>query len=973
MDYKEIKVYLHTNLESLAEEKRTILLESSLLHHPDIKNRAKFKKYPSISREVNQNYGALSELDYQQRMEFFFAPETNLQLLRIFPNLFEKDEKKYSEDNAKKYFKQYNNVIKKNIEIMLTLLFIASPLNGVNVTSSWEFVVNKVQVPRIPTPYGFFKGFSDNTLIDINNKKYSFDRIIWMNDILNCPVYANLFLRFKSFMRWRENEYKKIKTGFDADELDNTKTKLLDNIKTIHALLGNMLENVTTIFTKFSDKGQKYDQYITIKNAYALYKLLWLKTLLGVYLKEVKNKDRNTSEQNNLGLVLTFKNTDDQLKKINDRFSGVFRLSSNSTGLKASAVDELISDEKKIDYLTMILTILNYRDSDKITITDFIKKLNDPTETNKQSLIDSIFSKLNTVYSERDLYLLIIQLLRIIKNTFFYMYRDKGLRKEGLANYKWEIDEKYIVPDITGITFEEAIFTGSSELSALKENAVNTLKSIIKIYNDSETYTRNLSFSEKKQSDINKKTVILDEMLQKTTSEIYKLYTEKEFDRDAQYQYFIDQYIRNQLSYQNKSTNRLLQELINSQNNLAVKKFFDFIKRVYEYYYEGKGEPFKIDDEETYLLFTGVNEKFESQSIENTWEIHVLCDLYLGASGKLYGEKNCELKSEELGKNLELVLTENVETLEKNRQKWDLNYRRILYSESAKQTQRKEDKGDYDGSKGFKGTNNVSRKPDARKPDARKPENKIAPTNLNPQMFQQVIDAVENKRKQENIEEINKKNKTSGEKEFEATKMANFNKEFKFTAPKNREVRIEKLWYPDNSVSYMEEINRLFKDHGNLRGGQPDFQRSNVLGILHDSKDEYERKLYDIYVDFNREQFLYNRNVANKLDTLLNGLISQISINRRDQEELLRTQNPEKNEDFLRLNLRCAKYYFYVSIVEELKELENNKQRINATSLDTPMRQMAANRGGRRRYKTQRHRKEKRAITRKTKYLRRRN
>jgi hypothetical protein len=450
------------------------------------------------------------------------------------------------------------------------------------------------------------------------------------------------------------------------------------------------------------------------------------------------------------------------------------------------------------------------------------------------------------------------------------------------------------------------------------------------------------------ETSVQKKQQILDDMLKKTTKNIYDEYNKAGLNRDAQYSYFVDQYLRNILSYQNKSSNRILQELINLQKDYEVEKFFNFIERAYKYFYEGEGVPFKEDEDETYLLFTGVNEKYESQNIENIWEIHVLCDLYLGTSGKLYGKQNCELKGQELGKNLELVLTENVDTPEKNRQKWDLTYRRILYSETEQQ---ENDNTQTNGS-------NDKLIQDNKKNIA------ISPSNLNPNLFQEIIDTVEDKRKT-HYEEKEAKLTDAQKKEM-------FNKIYppvSLMEGSNALLsEIEKIWYPDNAIPFMSEINSIFRNHANLKDGQPDFLKSNVLGILHDSKDKYERQLYDAYVKFNEQLFLYNRKVIEKLTDLQSLYNGQIKSLRRKQEEFLRTQNAETSEQFLKLSLLCAKYYFYSKIVDELIRREDKKQKLNAISMDTPLGKVAASGGG----KTRRFRNKKKGGTRKYRFLRRR-
>jgi hypothetical protein len=959
MDYKEIKVYLHTNLESLAEEKRTVLLESSLLHHPDIKNRAKFKKYPSISREATQNYGALSELDYQQKMEFFFSPESNLQLLRIFPNLFEKNEKKYNEEkNPKAYFKQYNNVIKKNIEIMLTLLFIASPLNAVNVTSSWEFVIDKLQVPRLPTVYGFFTGFSDTTLIDINSKKYSFDRIIWMNDILNCPVYSKLFLRYKSFMRWRENEYKKITAVQSEDDVTKAKDVIMKEMLQMNSAIENLVKTFKEYLIDISDPNSSQQYLVADKNIIAYYKLLCLQALYETILK-VGNNTISEFDKVNLQFFST------------RLFSGA-NVATQNIIKNAEKKKDTILDQTGPDFLKRVGSeyqkkVENVTDHKAMFINaqkEFLKILyafiGKPYDATKNVTENDIYAFIKKEFSTSEISKLLDQLSKLTKAVLTYVYTTG--EPSSPNSDRWKLNnfnsEKSIYQDIVGSDINANAGNIKKEITKYKQQLVDA-------YNESLESFDVLSSRNLNESDIKKKQTILDHMLKKTTKDIYDEYTKAGLNRDAQYSYFIDQYIRNQLSYQNKSTNRILQELINMQKNFEAERFFEFINRVYKYYYEGEGEPFKEGDDQTYWLYTGVNEKYESQSIENVWEIHVLCDLYLGVSGKLYGEKNCELKGEELGKNLELVLTENVDTLEKNRQKWDLNYRRILYSESGKQAERTEGNRDNDGSKGFSNNDNAARKVEAAKVEARKPDNKNAPTNLNPQIFQQIIDDTEEERKKEHDDETKQGINEQAKKE-------KFNQQYPPAGTADKNKQIDKLWYPNNSVAHLTEINSYFRNHANLREGQPDFQKSNLLGILHDSKNQYERQLYEAYAEFNVQQFRYNRKVIEKFTDLESLLSGQIKSNRRRQEEFLRTQNAETSEQFLKFSLLCAKYFFYMKIIERLIKLEDKKDKLNAISIDTPMGRVAAQ-GGKKRYKTYRRKKEKRAITRKTKYLRRRN
>jgi hypothetical protein len=996
MDYKEIKVYLHTNLESLPHDKRDFLFESSQIIHPQITTRSRFKKYPSISREATQNFAKLSELTFQQRMEFFFNTEENLQLLRIYPDLFEKNERKYSKDSPKEYFKQYNAIIKKNIEIMLTLLFVATPLNGINVTSSWEFVVNKLQVPRLPTAYGFFTNM-ETSMIKINNKEYSFDRLIWMNDILNCPVYSKLFLRYRSFLRWKENEYQKIRTIHNSNDLDDDIKEAKIKMYEILIMLDDLIINLKNCFKTFINSlGNDKETLFTEWNLIAFYKLFCVERLVHSLLYKTRNNKANNYEEIQDKMSTTtilkagekfitkyivtqymsssslsrrqgnFINVGDNMAKIVNPFNNknqgnkiiVFKDSPTlaekipSTTTTEDAINnffETVVDEfyielftkAKAEFNTILIAFINTIIPDGKPI-DNPTILGQPIITTKTALEEKIIENLNIIFSKADKGGTIDYLFKLIRFIFNYSYSVGNVSDNTKTNIngKWkDTDSSSSKPyfDIIGSGDKGPKIT--SELAA----QFNTSKtSLLKLYNDSIKTRELLAASVLNKETINKKEAILDIMLKKTTKNVYKEYGA--LQKDPQYTYFVEQYIRNILSFKNKSTNRILQELINMQKDFEAETFFQFLDRAYKYFYEGKGEPFKADEDQTYWLYTGVNEKYESDNIENIWEIHVLCDLYLGSSGKLYGQQNCQLKGQELGKNLELVLTENVDTLEKNRQRWDLNYRRILYSEEGASVQNSEET-----KKKNKELMMATEMKDTNQPEAPNPNKKS--TNLNPNIFQDIIDKTEAQRDAE----YSKEKSLKPEERYKA-----FNDQYPVTSsdPSN----LKKLWYPDNSKSFLETINNYFRNRSELRNNQPDFQKTNLLDVLRDSKDDLERNLYDGYVKFNKEQFLYKSDVAAYLDRLSGKYSAEVRAIRRDQEAKLRGGMPENSAEYLKLALLCSKYYFYMKVVDQLLERENKKPRINAAVVNSPNFKT----GGTKRKTQRRRRVSKKKVTKKT-------
>lgn len=242
MDYREIKIWLYTDLENEKNEK--IEFTSSMLQHPELLDRKGLNRNPYISFNAMYNYAPLTELSFQQRMSFFFNTNSHPLLLSIYPQLITTNVLSNVSQNRDEYVKQMNRLIKNNVECMLQLLFIISPLNSINVTGSLEVVTERIKIPKIPTISGFFKSIT-NTQIMIDNNKYSFERMIWMNDLLNNPVYDSFFRRTND---GKGEKYIKFKNWLN----DALSTTTIDNeIKAIFEKIEN------TSYEKIKDEVEK--------------------------------------------------------------------------------------------------------------------------------------------------------------------------------------------------------------------------------------------------------------------------------------------------------------------------------------------------------------------------------------------------------------------------------------------------------------------------------------------------------------------------------------------------------------------------------------------------------------------------------------------------------------------------------------------------------------------------------------------
>jgi len=563
--------------------------------------------------------------------------------------------------------------------------------------------------------------------------------------------------------------------------------------------------------------------------------------------------------------------------------------------------------------------------------------------------------KLDSLNDEEDKQIAKMNLLKLVNLLFSDKQKNSDWRR-GQPPHTTIIAQSKYLPNHWGV-----IKTGLDKLAELSLDAD---------LNQDMINPANLT-----DAQIQKKERVLDVLLKLTIDHVYKAYSDAKVERDTQYSYFVDQYIRNILGFQNKSTNSILQNLINLKSDRDAEMFFNFIDRAYHYYYEADEsvQPFRESENDTYLLYTGVNTKYESGGITLIYEIHVLCDLYSGAQGKLYGSQNCALKSQELGKNLELVLTKNVNTLEKNRQKWDLNYRRILYTEN-----------DTEGNQAAATTTNktnpennqgVGKAPEKNTSDnTEKKTREAGDIVVSSVIFTEALDKIEEDREKEfreKIKKIKESNPKITQPELEKFLQDEFNKKYRLSSGKpqdsDKERDYSKLWYPNEALSYIDNINALFRSHNELKTSpnQPDFNKSNLLPYLEKSKLPNERELYDAYLFWNKGKRQYNLNVITELNKLIAIFKSEIENNRRQQEELLRIQKAANSLEFLKLSLDCAKCFLFIKIAKKLIELEDRKPKLNTRSEQfTP----AANRGGKkksRRIKLTKRRVSKKRFTRK--------
>lgn len=228
MEYniQELKITLDSNLDN--DKNRYIDFTINNLKHTALKSIDKMNKLPLITMDFEYSEKDLLNMSYLDRVKFFFdraflneylnKNKDVLKQIKITPEI-ERDIDEYLEKNKEDeidkniepvetdnypedFIKNHNSIVEKNVLIMLRTIFHTTPSD--NVSTSFDYVTNKMKLEK-PDLFNIFNN-SEKMQFLHQNKKYSIEKLIWLNDILNHPVYNKLFAEYIIFNKWLKTQ-----------------------------------------------------------------------------------------------------------------------------------------------------------------------------------------------------------------------------------------------------------------------------------------------------------------------------------------------------------------------------------------------------------------------------------------------------------------------------------------------------------------------------------------------------------------------------------------------------------------------------------------------------------------------------------------------------------------------------------------------------------------------------------------------
>jgi hypothetical protein len=228
-------------------------LTNKTFHHPELKSAQMhaFSKHPYFITErkyPKDKLYILARMSYKKIVRFFFDKKYfETKLIGFFKQVDaqekekEKTEEKTDEENKKEKEdkrKKFDDIASHNVKIMIELLFPTTWPAVRNISDSHsEYILGKKDqgisfkdTVNQKVNFGFATKGTDITsglfsYLKVDSKIYTISRVIWLNDLLNHPVYRKFIDNFINYSLWIERERDRMEIL-----LDSKKKKLFGRI-----------------------------------------------------------------------------------------------------------------------------------------------------------------------------------------------------------------------------------------------------------------------------------------------------------------------------------------------------------------------------------------------------------------------------------------------------------------------------------------------------------------------------------------------------------------------------------------------------------------------------------------------------------------------------------------------------------------------------------------------------------------------
>ena len=264
-EVEPLKVMIYTNITNSKDE--MVEFNRGMLHIPkspddETNTEMTLANLPFFTSDIEYPISRLNRMNYHDRVNFFFNQKNFIDILRPYYRQKSKpkdekddvdsdvdsdddsdDDSDYddsasdqttetyesygwlldNDDTGTKYYDDRNysvreRITRKNIKTMLEILFPTKFPVINDVQTSYEYIQNQ----KSTRPF-WFNPFQTHyfSYLTIGGKIYTIKKTVWLNDILNHPVYQKIFIEYRKLKKWADEK------GYNMNDKDKYHPKTI--------------------------------------------------------------------------------------------------------------------------------------------------------------------------------------------------------------------------------------------------------------------------------------------------------------------------------------------------------------------------------------------------------------------------------------------------------------------------------------------------------------------------------------------------------------------------------------------------------------------------------------------------------------------------------------------------------------------------------------------------------------------------
>jgi hypothetical protein len=197
------------------------------------------EELPFFTTDVEYPVDQLNRLDYQSRVNFFFNSSKFVDILRPYYVKEDNTALKLDKSTDDSYYEKRERRTRGNIMTMLEILFPTKFPVINDIQTSYDFLKDK----QSTRPF-WFNPFQTHyfSYLKIGGSTYTIKKTVWLNDMLNHPVYRKMIVEYRKVRKWADEQLysKDSRFGNPAEQIKDIKTKIREELNKMSDIIAKL-------------------------------------------------------------------------------------------------------------------------------------------------------------------------------------------------------------------------------------------------------------------------------------------------------------------------------------------------------------------------------------------------------------------------------------------------------------------------------------------------------------------------------------------------------------------------------------------------------------------------------------------------------------------------------------------------------------------------------------------------------------